>query len=263
MQANVNLCKARTVRSATNMQLSQSATKLQRSRLWLTVHCGVQGKDVMAAVSRLHGCDISPAAASAGKKAAAGSAEAGGQQRLWARQLAGEGAHHKKWRIIIRNLSFQVSIFGISAPSCRQASSDVGRSKTCVRASCKRHVQGQSSMKCLTVLQLHKLVTYHSVDLQIDAAELKRQLAKAGFVWDLMIARDARGKRSRCHMSPLLKPCCSLSVGSGKCKSETICAGKPRGFAFASFTCRADAERAIALVNQQAGSYFFPDSHLA
>lgn len=29
-------------------------------------------------------------------------------------------------------------------------------------------------------------------------------------------------------------------------------AGKLRGFAFASFTCRADAERAIALLNQQA-----------
>jgi RNA recognition motif-containing protein len=28
-------------------------------------------------------------------------------------------------------------------------------------------------------------------------------------------------------------------------------AGKPKGFAFASFMCHADAERAIALVNKQ------------
>lgn len=28
--------------------------------------------------------------------------------KLWARQAAGEGAHLKKWRLIIRNLAFQV-----------------------------------------------------------------------------------------------------------------------------------------------------------
>lgn len=68
----------------------------------------------MAAVSRLHGCDITPAIASSdgGQASSDGSADqpdAGRQQRLWARQVTGEGAHHKKWRIIIRNLSFQVT----------------------------------------------------------------------------------------------------------------------------------------------------------
>lgn len=28
--------------------------------------------------------------------------------RLWARQAAGEGAYIKKWRLILRNLAFQV-----------------------------------------------------------------------------------------------------------------------------------------------------------
>lgn len=72
----------------------------------------VQGKDVMAAASRLHGCDVSPSAVGVGRWKAADATGAGGQQRLWARQVAGEGAHHKKWRIIIRNLSFQVD-FGL------------------------------------------------------------------------------------------------------------------------------------------------------
>jgi hypothetical protein len=68
----------------------------------------------MAAVSRLHGCDITPAVASSDERQASpvGSADkpdAGRQQRLWARQVTGEGAHHKKWRIIIRNLSFQAT----------------------------------------------------------------------------------------------------------------------------------------------------------
>lgn len=53
-----------------------------------------------AAVAALHGRDI---------------AVAGGQrQLLWARQLSGEGQHHKKWRLIIRNLSFKV---GHAAPA--------------------------------------------------------------------------------------------------------------------------------------------------
>lgn len=117
-------------------------------------------RDVMSAVSKLHGCDVTPAKADRGRRSGTEAAPAKEQQRLWARQVAGEGAHLKTWRIIIRNLSFQV-----------------------------------------------------------NAAELRQRLEAAGFVWDLSIARSAEGKL--------------------------------RGFAFASFTCRADAERAIALLNQQ------------
>ena len=32
--------------------------------------------------------------------------------RLWARQVSGEGMHLKKWRLIIRNISFTVGLLG-------------------------------------------------------------------------------------------------------------------------------------------------------
>ena len=32
--------------------------------------------------------------------------------RLWARQVSGEGMHLKKWRLIIRNIPFTVSVLG-------------------------------------------------------------------------------------------------------------------------------------------------------
>lgn len=71
----------------------------------------MQGKGVLTAVSQLHGRELGPAKkgkGAAAKADAAADAAAGGPPRLWARQVAGEGAHHKKWRLILRNLSFQV-----------------------------------------------------------------------------------------------------------------------------------------------------------
>ncbi len=41
------------------------------------------------------------------------------QQTLWARQVSGEGLHLKKWRLIIRNLSFQVSCSVCCGPMLR------------------------------------------------------------------------------------------------------------------------------------------------
>ena len=58
----------------------------------------VQVKAAFEAVTKLHGTAL------AGKKQAA-------QEKLWARQLKGEGAMVKKWRLILRNLSFNVSAF--------------------------------------------------------------------------------------------------------------------------------------------------------
>lgn len=84
-----------------------------------------------------------------------------GESRLWARQVSGEGQHHKKWRLIVRNLSFKVT-----------------------------------------------------------DEELKKHLSSAGFVWDAKIVRDN--------------------------------AGASRGFGFASFTCRGDAEKAVQECNMKA-----------
>ncbi|GLI62225.1 hypothetical protein VaNZ11_004822, partial [Volvox africanus] len=77
---------------------------------------------------------------------------------LWAREVKGEGAHVKQWRIILRNLPFKVT-----------------------------------------------------------EAALLRVLSPAGFVWDLKLPRNPDGRL--------------------------------KGFAFATFTCRAHADKAIATTN--------------
>jgi nucleolar protein 4 len=80
-------------------------------------------RDANAAVARLHGqpfLELGGAGGGAGgakkkRKGAdggaaggAGAGAGGDEGRLWARVVAGEGAHVKKWRIILRNLPFQV-----------------------------------------------------------------------------------------------------------------------------------------------------------
>ncbi|KAL0026427.1 hypothetical protein WJX79_009181 [Trebouxia sp. C0005] len=66
-------------------------------------------KVALAAVAKLHGQSLGQPTKKAAKrqKVDRDGADAA-QQSLWARQVSGEGLHLKKWRLILRNLSFQV-----------------------------------------------------------------------------------------------------------------------------------------------------------
>ena len=67
----------------------------------------------MAAVAKLHGVMVDSSGRQADKQSKKRRKSDGvgrGAVRLWARQVSGEGAHVKKWRLIIRNLPFQVVV---------------------------------------------------------------------------------------------------------------------------------------------------------
>lgn len=67
---------------------------------------GVQVKTALQAVTQLHGHQlVPPVKKRKGSKPAAEEPS----EPLWARQLKGEGALVKKWRVILRNLPFNVS----------------------------------------------------------------------------------------------------------------------------------------------------------
>jgi nucleolar protein 4 len=82
---------------------------------WWAVHASrevallfVQVKEALSAVAKLHNYvlheDELP-----GKKAKKAATASG--TLLWARQVSGEGAHLKKWRLILRNVPFNVGPF--------------------------------------------------------------------------------------------------------------------------------------------------------
>jgi len=76
----------------------------------------MQVKGAVEAVPKLHKASIQTRMSGKG-------ASSGERQHLWARQLKGEGSMVKKWRVIMRNLPFNVlsvSIFPTlsSTPGC-------------------------------------------------------------------------------------------------------------------------------------------------
>ena len=84
--------------------------------------CCWQVKDAMAAVALLHNHVLqqedapgaAPVTKAKGKKPQEAQAPVEGLL-LWARQVSGEGAHLKKWRLILRNLPFNVRTATCSA----------------------------------------------------------------------------------------------------------------------------------------------------
>ena len=75
-------------------------------------------KAALAAVAKLHAQPLGKPMQKKAKRQKFGAAENVAEQ-LWARQVSGEGLHLKKWRLIIRNLAFQVSCYEvITGKSC-------------------------------------------------------------------------------------------------------------------------------------------------
>ena len=62
-----------------------------------------QGKEAMNAVAALHRQPVSSLAKSTDQ-----ASNSKPNEKLWARQASGEGQHWKKWRLILRNLAYDV-----------------------------------------------------------------------------------------------------------------------------------------------------------
>ena len=74
-------------------------------------HCCLQVKMAMEAVAQLHGQILRPKRVKKKRKKAVESDMDASPLEfcLWCRQVSGEGAHVKKWRLVLRNLPFKVS----------------------------------------------------------------------------------------------------------------------------------------------------------
>jgi hypothetical protein len=197
-------------------------------------------KEANAAVALLHGKPLSELMAAAaaatdggaaGKKARAGGKKGGGKKgaaaeaeaaaeaaaafegTLWARVVAGEGAQVKKWRIILRNLAFQVGGLSggwVDGSLFREAASSLGPLP---------HPLSTNTFLSQTPLTPPRLPHRPAPKPppQTTEADIRKLLAPAGFVWSVDLPRGPDGRA--------------------------------RGFAFAAFTGPQDAARAIALAN--------------
>ena len=65
-------------------------------------------KTALSAVAKLHAQPLGRQMQKSAKRQKV-AADEDASEHLWARQVSGEGLHLKKWRLIIRNLAFQVS----------------------------------------------------------------------------------------------------------------------------------------------------------
>ena len=178
-------------------------------------------KAALAAVAALHGKEVAAAGAGGkkGGKRGGESAAVGGTARLWARQLSGEGLHQKRWRLIVRNLPFNVRgpggglVGGMVLLGCARCADSQGACQ-CLHPPLRVAPQHH----CFPAVA-HRCPTAPCLPLATEA-QLRGAFEPAGFVWELTLPRSA--------------------------------SGRGRGFAFVGFTCKAHAERGIKLVNGQA-----------
>lgn len=113
-----------------------------------------QVQEATTAVAKLHGVKLKPH----GKKPA-GTMLAEAPVQLWARQVSGEGAHVRKWRVIVRNLPFKV----------------------CAA------VQG-------CTLGNHSKADTAAVVMQVTESHLRSAFAPAGFAWEVTLPRNPDGQ---------------------------------------------------------------------
>jgi hypothetical protein len=101
-----------------------SRLALQKETIGKDCVCLFQVKGALAAVEKLHNHVLQEgdggAAGARGRKSKAG--ESSGTL-LWARQVSGEGAHLKKWRLILRNLPFNVCTLSHASPALQSTPS--------------------------------------------------------------------------------------------------------------------------------------------
>jgi len=127
-----------------------------------------QVKSALQAVAQLHNRVLEPSERSAGsRKASAGTL-------MWARQVSGEGLHMKKWRLIVRNLAFDVRARPRAEHPCLHPLPAFGARVP------RRAAQGARAPT-------------GSWPGQVEESQLQELFSPAGFVWELTIPRKPDG----------------------------------------------------------------------